>query len=141
MRESTEYGESSNAQEFRAKPRLEKARAGETKGVIKTGRRQPTQLSMRLDDLAKSAPGLAREVAAVLYGAARVSFDLHQLALPCAFSWEDVTSDLRYTSNVDWLAPDEPLRHSFQPNERIEKSAECIALAAFRARDKLTVLG
>ena len=77
----------------------------------------------------------------MLYGAARVSFDLHNLPSPFELHWEDVGTGSRFTSDLPWSAPDEQLRRSFQSNERIEKTAECVALAALRARDKLTVFG
>ena len=99
------------------------------------------KLAVRLDNLEQGAPGLAKEVAAVLYGAARVSFDLHQLASPFELNWDDPQAGARCTGAVDWLAPDDRLKRSFQPKERIEKTAECVALAALRARDKLTVFG
>ena len=106
--------------------------------VLKNSRKK---LAVSLDNLEKGAPGLATEVAAVLYGAARVSFDLHQFASPFELHWEDTQTEVRVTGAVSWLAPDDKLRRSFQPKERIEKTAECIALAALRARDKLTVFG
>jgi hypothetical protein len=60
---------------------------------------------------------------------------------PSDFTGKTLELDLGSRANLPWSAPDEQLKRSFQPNERIEKTAECVALAALRARDKLTVFG
>lgn len=107
----------------------------------KESMRRPRKLRLPLASLHHGAPGLAKEVAQVLYGAARVSFAHHGHPSPIEFALEDRPADARLRAVATWEAPGDKLPKSFQPTERIEKTAECVALAAVRARDGLRVCG
>jgi hypothetical protein len=80
---------------------------------------------------------MAKEVADYKYGAARVSLTEHHRESPTTFKLIRHPQPEHVTSDVQWEPPDEKLANGFQPNERIEQTAECIGLATLVARDDL----
>src|SRR5687768_14458681 len=96
---------------------------------------------IRLDNLDEGSPGLAKEVAQVMYGATRVSFERHNHKSPARILSENLTTLEERHGSGQWDLPDDKLKRSFQPKERIERTAECVALALLRAQHNYRVFG
>jgi hypothetical protein len=90
----------------------------------------------RLDDGSFLAP----EAAADMYAMTRVSMSMHHPQSPVLYPISERGSAPDVDGEVHWLPPTEQHLATYRYGpKRIEVTAECIALAALRARDNLRV--
>lgn len=83
---------------------------------------------------------LAPEAAADMHAATRVSMSMHHSRSPVVFPIREQGSAREIDGEVHWSPPSEQHLATYQYGpKRIELTAECIALAALRARDGLRV--
>jgi hypothetical protein len=90
----------------------------------------------RLDDGSFLAP----EAAAEMYATTRVSMSIHHPRSPVLFPISEQGFAADVEGEVHWLPPTEQHLATYRYGpKRIEVTAECVALAALRARDNLCV--
>jgi hypothetical protein len=97
------------------------------------------RLKLPIDSLDEGSC-LAPEAAQNMYAAARVSLGAHYDVSPQRFRIEEPTQGKLHAGEVAWEPADDRMIASYAYGpKRIEEAAECIALAALRARDNLRV--